>query len=109
MRRNTPLIELPFPFWIKPVKAQSSLLGYRVRNRKELDHALSRIRAGIHRFSEPMNVIMGYAELADELLNMEIFTTLRESQVLIEQWLRHYNAVRPHPSTGYRPPAPETI
>jgi putative transposase len=29
--------------------------------------------------------------------------------VLIEAWRRHYNAVRPHSSLGYRPPAPETI
>src|SRR5688572_11956840 len=44
-----------------------------------------------------------------ELLNGEIFTTLREAQVLIERWRRHYNAVRPHSSLVYRPPAPETI
>jgi Integrase core domain len=24
-------------------------------------------------------------------------------------WRRHYNAVRPHSSLGYRPPAPEAI
>lgn len=29
--------------------------------------------------------------------------------MLIERWRRHYNAVRPHSSLGYRPPAPETI
>src|SRR5476649_2253056 len=56
----------------------------------------------------------GYCEsfnskLRDELLNGEIFTTLREAQVLIESWRRHYNAVRPHSSLGYRPPAPEAI
>ena len=44
-----------------------------------------------------------------ELLNAEIFTTLYEAQVLIERWRRHYNAVRPHSSLGYRPPAPETV
>ena len=49
------------------------------------------------------------ARLRDELLNGEIFYTLREAQVLIEAWRRHYNAVRPHGSLGYRPPAPETI
>jgi transposase InsO family protein len=47
--------------------------------------------------------------MRDELLNGEIFTALREAQVLIERWPRHYNAVRPHSSLGYRPPAPETI
>ena len=56
----------------------------------------------------------GYCEslnskLRDELLNGEIFTTLREAQVLIENWRRHYNAIRPHSSLGYRPPAPEAI
>ena len=29
--------------------------------------------------------------------------------MLIEQWRRHYNTVRPHSSLGYRPPAPQTI
>ena len=49
------------------------------------------------------------ARLRDELLNGEIFYTLKEAQVLIESWRRHYNAIRPHSSLGYRPPAPETI
>jgi transposase InsO family protein len=56
----------------------------------------------------------GYVEsfngkLRDELLNGEVFNTLREAQVLIEEWRRHYNRVRPHSSLGYRPPAPETV
>ena len=54
----------------------------------------------------------GYIEsfngkLRDELLNGEIFTTLTEAQVLIEQWRRDYNQARPHSSLGNRPPAPE--
>jgi len=48
-------------------------------------------------------------KLRDELLNGEIFYTLREAQVLIEQWRYHYNIIRPHSSLGYRPPAPQTI
>jgi putative transposase len=56
----------------------------------------------------------GYIEsfngkLRDELLNGEVFYSLREAKVVIEQWRRHYNAVRPHSSLGYRPPAPEVI
>jgi putative transposase len=56
----------------------------------------------------------GYIEsfngkLRDELLNREIFTTLEEAKVLIEQWRREYNQVRPHSSLRYRPPAPEAI
>jgi len=56
----------------------------------------------------------GYIEsfngkLRDELLNREIFTTLIEAKILIEQWRREYNQVRPHSALGYRPPAPEAI
>jgi putative transposase len=48
-------------------------------------------------------------KLRDELLNGEIFYTLREAKVLIERWRLHYNTIRPHSSLGYRPPAPVTI
>jgi transposase InsO family protein len=56
----------------------------------------------------------GYIEsfngkLRDELLNREIFTTLEEAKVLIEQWRREYNQARPHSALGYQPPAPEAI
>ncbi len=49
------------------------------------------------------------ARFRDELLNGEIFYSLREAQIVIEQWRRHYNTKRPHSALGYRPPAPETI
>ncbi len=49
------------------------------------------------------------ARLRDELLNGEIFYTLREPQIIIESWRRHYNAIRPHASLGYKPPAPEVF
>jgi len=54
----------------------------------------------------------GYIEsfngkMRDELLNRELFTTLEEARVLINQWRGEYNHFRPHSSLGYRPPAPE--
>lgn len=53
----------------------------------------------------------GYCEsfngkLRDECLNGELFYSLREAQVVIEQWRVHYNTRRPHSSLGYRPPTP---
>lgn len=39
----------------------------------------------------------------------EIFSSLKEAQVVIEVWRWHYNTIRPHGNRGYRPPAPETI
>ena len=53
----------------------------------------------------------GYCEsfngkLRDECLNGEIFYSLKEAQVLIEQWRVEYNTQRPHSALGYKPPAP---
>ena len=54
-------------------------------------------------FNESFN-----GKLRDELLNGEIFYTLKEAEVLIERWRRHYNQLRPHSALGYKPPEPET-
>ena len=56
----------------------------------------------------------GYIEsfngkLRDELLGREVFTTLAEAKILIEQWRQEYNHIRPHSSLGYQPPAPEAV
>jgi putative transposase len=40
------------------------------------------------------------ARLRDELLNGEIFYSLREAKIVIESWRRHYNPASEHPS-GY--------
>jgi putative transposase len=53
----------------------------------------------------------GYCEsfngkLRDELLNGEIFYSLKEAQIVIEGWRVEYNTERPHSALGYRPPAP---
>ena len=48
-------------------------------------------------------------KLRDELLNGEIFYTLKEARSSIEEWRRHYNTIRPHSSLGYGPPAPEGV
>ena len=56
----------------------------------------------------------GYVEsfngkLRDELLNLAVFYTLLEVQVLTEQYRQTYNRIRPHSSLGYQPPAPVAI
>ena len=58
---------LDYPFWLKPVTAHSSLLGFRVNDRADYEHALAANRAGIHRFADPLEVLMGYADLPDEI------------------------------------------
>jgi putative transposase len=54
----------------------------------------------------------GYCEsfngtFRDELLDGEIFYSLKEAQIVVGQWVKHYNQTRPHSSSGYRPPAPQ--
>ena len=56
----------------------------------------------------------GYIEsfngkMRDELLNGEIFYSIKEAQVLIEQWRIEYNTIRPHSALGYKPPAPKAV
>ena len=58
---------LDYPFWLKPVTAHSSLLGFRVGDQADYARALTAIRAGIHRFAEPLEVLMGYADLPEQI------------------------------------------
>ena len=63
----------------------------------------------LHREGSPWE--NGYVEsfngkLRDKLLNGEIFYTLKEAQMLIQAWRRHYNTIRPHSALSYRPSAP---
>jgi putative transposase len=56
----------------------------------------------------------GYIEsfnacLRDELLDGEIFYTLKETQIIVETWRRRYNTIRPYALLGYGPPAPEVF
>lgn len=55
----------------------------------------------------------GYCEsfngkLRDNLLNGELFMNMKEAEVVIETWRKHYNHRRPHRSLKGRPPAPLT-
>ena len=56
----------------------------------------------------------GYCEsfngkMRDQLLNGELFYTLKEAQIIIERWRTYYNTVRPHSSLGGQPPVPEAV
>ena len=56
-------IEIPYPYWIKPVKSFSSHLGFRVDNRKDLDEAIVAIRDGIAELGNAFGDFMDYADL----------------------------------------------
>jgi transposase InsO family protein len=48
-------------------------------------------------------------KLRDELLNREVFHTLKVAQILTGWWRREFNELRPHSSLRGRPPAPHGI
>ena len=55
----------------------------------------------------------GYVEsfngkMRDELLNREIFYTIKEAQIIIEMWRKYYNTERPHSSLNYETPIPQS-
>jgi len=43
------------------------------------------------------------------VLNREVFFSLKEAKVVIENWRQEYNTIRPHSSLNGLPPAPEAI
>ncbi|MDF0601566.1 ATP-grasp domain-containing protein [Psychromarinibacter sp. C21-152] len=51
---------LPYPFWLKPVKGHSSMLGFRVREPSEYGRALHACRQAIHRYGEPFNEFLNH-------------------------------------------------
>ena len=47
--------------------------------------------------------------LRRKVLNAELFTTTKQAQIVINQWLRQDNHIRPHQALHLRPPVPETL
>lgn len=56
-----------YPFWIKPVKAHSSTLGFLIENDQQFDRALHRLRQKIHYFGEPFNRFLARLDDGGEL------------------------------------------
>ncbi len=56
-------ITLEYPYWIKPVKSFGSHLGFRIRNREDLEQALPVIREQITRISRPFDRLIDHLNL----------------------------------------------
>jgi hypothetical protein len=70
--------ELEFPFWLKPVKAASSHLGFHVHNRREFEKSLNIIRQRIGRFAKPFNYILEQANLPPGITAIDGFHCIAE-------------------------------
>ncbi len=58
-------IALDFPYWIKPIKAHSSHLGFKIRRPEDLRLHLPQIRAKISNFGVPCDQFLGHVELPE--------------------------------------------
>jgi putative transposase len=47
--------------------------------------------------------------LRRDVLNAEWFLTTKQAQIVIYQWLRQHNHIRPYHALGMKPPVPETL
>lgn len=60
-------LELDYPFWIKPVKAHSSFLGFHIDSAARFDEHLDEIRHKIGLMGEPFNEFLAHIDLPDEV------------------------------------------
>lgn len=77
-------VDLDFPFWIKPVKAHSSILGFRIDSLADFQTALPKIRESIGRFSDPFNYLFKKCEVPAEIAAIDGSYCLAEEIISAE-------------------------
>lgn len=74
-------IDIPFPFWVKPVKSHSSNLGFEIHDEASFADAIARIRAEIEQIGDAFNTVLDRLELPPELRGAGGNTCLAEQLV----------------------------
>lgn len=60
-------IDIPFPFWVKPIKSHSSQLGFEVTDAEVFATAIEQIRAEIGRIAEPFDRALERVDVPAEI------------------------------------------
>jgi biotin carboxylase len=60
-------IDLEYPFWVKPVKAMSSMLALQVEDDASLDQALAVLRADVGRIGDPFGDLLAMVDTPPEI------------------------------------------
>lgn len=71
-------VPLAFPFWMKPVKAAASYLGFRITNRDDFVRAIQATRDNIAKLAEPFNFVLGHADLPPEIAPVDGYHCIAE-------------------------------
>jgi len=72
-------IDLDYPFWIKPVKSFSSLLGFRIDKAADFHRAIPRIRREIGRLGRPFDFFLDRADMPGEIRAVDGYHCIAES------------------------------
>ncbi|MDF9798639.1 hypothetical protein OKW21_003902 [Catalinimonas alkaloidigena] len=59
------------PFWIKPVKAFSSQLGFKIENKADYENCMPTFREEIGRLAEPFNFFLEKADLPEDIRKVD--------------------------------------
>jgi biotin carboxylase len=78
-------IDLEYPFWIKPVKAHSSQLGFRIESADDFHAAIPAIRDGIGAAGAPFNEVLAMVALPEGISATSGTTCLAEQIVSGDQ------------------------
>lgn len=71
-------VTLDYPFWLKPVKAFSSQLGFKIENAEQFHAAIEETRQAIRHFGDPFNEALAHAELPPEIRQADGNTCIAE-------------------------------
>ncbi|MEX0771894.1 MAG: ATP-grasp domain-containing protein [Balneolales bacterium] len=71
-------IDLKPPFWLKPIKSYGGQLGFKIKDQKDLDSSLKKMREGITNFAEPFNYLLSFVDLPDEIKKVDGYNCIAE-------------------------------
>jgi len=78
------MIDLSFPFWIKPIKAHSSILGFKIETAADFHAAIPAIKKTIGRFAKPFNYLFSQVDAPAEISAVDGSWCLAEEIIAAE-------------------------
>ena len=71
-------LDLAYPFWVKPLNAFRSHLGFHVACPEDLRAAITEFQAGLERLSAPLQEVLAHAEVPPEIAALPKHAVLAE-------------------------------
>lgn len=72
-------LRIDYPFWLKPIKAHSSFLGFHIADREDFERHIPEIRQKIDIVARPFNEFMAHVDQPDEVAAVDGYHCIAES------------------------------